>query len=80
MDRDLAKHVVTVGFHSLSLLEGLIPLLKQHCSEAECKEYLKSIASVSGNLMTDLFKRVFQEYPDLEKEVEAKINKYGKFI
>ncbi len=80
MDRDLAKHVVAVGFHSLSLLEGLIPMLKEHCSEAEYDEYLKSIASVSGNLMTDLFERVFQQYPDLEKEVEAKITKYGKFI
>ncbi len=80
MDRDLAKHVVTVGFHSLSLLEGLIPLLKEHCSEAEYNEFLKSIASVSGHLMTDLFKKVFQEYPDLENEVETKINKYGKFI
>ena len=55
-------------------------MLKEHCSEAEYDEYLKSIASVSGNLMTDLFERVFQQYPDLEKEVEAKITKYGKFI
>jgi hypothetical protein len=66
VDRDLAKHVVTVGFHSLALLEGLIPLLKDHCSEAEYNEYLKSIATVSGYLMTDLFNKVFDEYPDLE--------------
>ena len=68
------------GFHSLSLLEGFIALLKEHCSEVEYNEFLKSIASVSGHLMTDLFKKVFQEYPDLENEVEEKINKYGKFI
>ena len=80
MDRDLAKHVVTVGFHSLSLLEGLIPLLKEHCSETEYNKYVKSIASVSGNMMTDIFNKVFEEYPDLESEVEDKIKRYGKFI
>jgi hypothetical protein len=30
--------------------------------------------------MTDLFNKVFDEYPDLGKEVEQKIQKYGKFI
>lgn len=80
MDRDLAKHVVTVGFHSLSLIEGLIPLLKAHCTDAEYNEYLTSIASVCATMTNEVFNKVFQAYPDLEKEVEQQIQKYGKFI
>jgi hypothetical protein len=46
MERELAKHVITVGFHSLSLIEGLIPILKEHCSNSEFEEYVKSIGAV----------------------------------
>jgi hypothetical protein len=80
MEKELAKHVVTVGFHSLSLLEGLIPLLKEHCSDEEYQEYVKSIATVAADMSTEIFNKIFRQYPDLEKEVEQTINKYGKFI
>ena len=80
MDKELAKHVITVGFHSLSLLESLIPLLKEHCNDQEYQEYLKSIGVVSAEMGTEIFNKIFHQHPDLEKEVEDKINKYGKFI
>jgi hypothetical protein len=80
MDRDLAKHVVAVGFHSLSLLESLIPILKKHCSADEYSEYLKAIGTVSAEVSTQIFGKVFQEHPDLEAEVEQKIKRYGQFI
>jgi hypothetical protein len=80
MDKELAKHVLTVGFHSLSLLESLIPMLKEHCNDEEYQEYLKSIGSVSAEMGTEIFNKIFEQYPDLEKEVEEKINKYGRFI
>jgi hypothetical protein len=80
MDRDLAKHVVAVGFHSLSLLESLIPILKQHCEADEYSEYLKSIGAVSVEVNTQIFNKIFRDYPDLEKEVEDKIKKFGQFL
>jgi hypothetical protein len=80
MDRELAEHVVTVGFHSLSLLESLIPILKKHCEEQEFNEYLKSIGLVSAEMNIAIFNKVFQEHPDLEQEVERKIERYGQFI
>lgn len=80
MDKELARHVITIGFHSLSLLESLIPLLKEHCNDAEYQEYLKAIGAVSAEMGTEIFNNVFREYPDLEKEVEDKIDKYGQFI
>jgi len=80
MDRELARHVLAVGFHSLSLLESLIPILKEHCGENEYNEYAKSIATVSAEMTTAVFNKVFHEHPDLETEVEEKIQKFGQFI
>ena len=80
MDRDVAKHVVGVGFHSLSILESLIPILKKHCQPDEYSEYLKSIGAVSAEMAAKVFDKVFQEHPDLEKEVDEKIKKFGQFI
>ena len=80
MERDLAKHVVAVGFHSLSLLESLVPILKQHCGQDEYAKYLKAIGAVSAEVTTEIFNQVFQEHPDLEAEVEQKIKKFGQFI
>jgi hypothetical protein len=80
MDRELARHVVTAGFHSASILQDLIPLLKEHCDQSEYNQYLKAIASVSTEVTLEIFDKIFAEYPDLKQEVDAKIAKYGKFI
>jgi hypothetical protein len=80
MDKELARHVVAVGFHSLSLLQRLIPILKGHCDEREYQEYAKSVAAVSAEMSLAVFNKVFHEHPDLEKEVEEKIRKYGQFV
>jgi hypothetical protein len=80
MDRELARHVIAVGFHSLSLLESIIPILKKHCDENEYNEYAKSIATVSAEMAATVFNKVYHEHPELETEVEQKIQKYGQFI
>jgi len=51
--------VVAVGFHSLSLLESLIPILKKHCSQDEYSEYLKAIGAVSAEVSTQIFDQIF---------------------
>jgi len=80
MDRELARHVIAVGFHSLSLLESLIPVLKKHCRQDEYNLYLKAIGAVSAEMSTEIFDNIFREYPEIEAEVEQKIKKYGQFI
>lgn len=80
MDRDLAHHVVAVSFFSLSLLESLIPILKQHCDEHECSKYLKAIGMVSAEVGSQILDEVFKTHPELESEVELKMKKYGQFI
>jgi hypothetical protein len=80
MNRELARHVVMAGFHSASVLQDLLPMLKTHCDNNEYNQYLKAISSVSVELTLEIFNKIFAEYPDLKEEVDAKILKYGKFI
>lgn len=80
MDKNLARHAIMTTFHSLSLLQDLIPMLKEHCSEDESDAYTKAIASVVGHATVELLNPIFLEHPEMEEEVESKINRYGKFI
>lgn len=80
MDRDLASHIVAVGFHSVSFLESLIPILQENCEASEYSEYAKAIASTSSEVGTQIFSRIFHEHPDLEAEVESKIRRFGRFV
>jgi hypothetical protein len=80
MDRDLARHVVAVTFHSLSLLESVLPVLKKHCGKNEYDEYLKAVGCVSAEMSTEILNRVFKQFPEVEREVEAKIQKFGQYI
>ena len=80
MDRELARHVIGIGFHSLSLLESVLPVLKAHCSGEEYLKYLNAMAAVSAEAATQIFGEIYREHPDLEVEVAAKIKKYGQFV
>ena len=80
MDRDLAKHVASVTIRAISQLGELVPLLKEHCDAAEYEPYLKAIATVSAVASTEMLNKVFSSHPDIEREFEAKISKYGRVI
>lgn len=81
MDRDLARHIATVTFRAMSDLTGLLPLLKKHCrGRTEYERYAKAIASVTGHASSELLSPIFSTYPEIEKEFDAKIAKYGKLI
>lgn len=80
MDKDLAKDVATRGFMAMSQLTELLPVLKQHCDEAEYKTFLRAIGAVSASISTEIIHRTFAEHPEIEKEFEAKITKYGRLI
>jgi len=66
MDRELARHVLMAGFRSASALQDLVPVLKKHCDPNEFDEYVKAIASVSFEITTEIFNKIFDKYPDLK--------------
>lgn len=80
MENDLAKHVATTIFKTTSQMTELIPLLKDHCDVAEYESYAKAIASVAALASAEILRKIFAEHPDIEREFDRKINKYGKLI
>lgn len=80
MDKDLARHVARIGFSCMSHLTDLLPLLKTHCDAAEYDAYRKAIATVAGHISVDIINKALTPYPDLEKEIESKVEKYGVVI
>lgn len=80
MDRDLAKHVVTVAIKTGSRLGDLVPLLKEHMPPQEYEVHAKAIARAAYPISHEITDRIFAEHPDLKPEIEAQINKFGLVI
>ena len=80
MDRDLAKHLAITTVRTSTQLSSLLPLLKAQCDSAEYARLLRSIASVCGHISREILHPILAEHPDLEKELEESVNKYGKVL
>jgi hypothetical protein len=80
MDRDLARYVVVEALRSSSDLTNLLPLLKNHCSKSEYDELKLAISTAAAEVHQLVVRKVFSCYPDIEKEIERNIEKYGKFM
>ena len=80
MDKELARHIVRTTFRSSTGLEGLLPLVRHHCGEEEARTYELAIAGAIADIHRELTARVFSTFPELEKEVERSIQKYGRIL
>lgn len=80
MNIDVARHVVRTCFRSGRELEGLLALLKAHCSPDEYQTFAKAIAAAIASIHTDVVNRVIATYPALEAEVEGDIQKHGRYL
>jgi HK97 family phage portal protein len=49
-------------------------------TRAAAKANFDPAQAVSAELSLAVFNKIFQQYPDLEKQIEDKIRKYGKFV
>ena len=80
MDKELALHVIRTAFKSARTLEELLPLLRHHCQEEEAKIYEFAIASTIADIHRELTNRVFESFPELQAEVEDKLERYGRVL
>jgi hypothetical protein len=60
MERELAKHIVATGFHSNSVLQELIQLLKRHCIPDEYEQFAKAIASIIAETSLEILNPIFK--------------------
>ena len=80
MDKDLAKLVAQTAFRSAAEINNLIPLLKEYCTEEECRDFGIAIATASSGISQQIMGKIFAMHPDLEAEFESQIRKYGRPI
>jgi hypothetical protein len=61
-------------------LEALIPLLKEHCDSEDYATYGKGVAMVLATMSTELTGKLLAAHPELNKEIDADIAKYGRYF
>ncbi len=80
MDIHIARHVMRSVFRSARELEALIPLLKEHCDSEDYATYGKGVAMVLATMSTELTGKILAAHPELNKEIDADIAKYGRYL
>lgn len=78
MERMLGKIVAVAALRSSSELNNLVPLLKERCDDAEYEEMRDALADVSLAISRELLQRIFRRFPDLESELDAHYQQYGR--
>ena len=78
MDKELAKIVALTAFRSSADINNLIPMLKEHCSEDECRDFGIAIATASTEINLQILQKVFAMYPELSVEFDQQVRKYGR--
>jgi len=59
-------------------IDSLMPMLKQHLSEAEYAPFRKAIPALITAIHNELEKPVYAVYPELEAEIGAHVEKFGQ--
>lgn len=77
MEKDLARIVALTAFRSSADINNLIPLLKEHCSEEECRNFGVAIATASAGISQEILQKIFALYPEIAVEFDKQISKYG---
>lgn len=80
MDVQIARHVIRACFRSGSDLQRLLDLLKEQCPPEEYKIFAKAIATSMASIHVEIVNRVTSLHPELEREMEATIDKYGRYL
>ena len=80
MKDELAQHIAIVAFKSSSNLNELLYLISDHADEEEYQEYLRIIADISASIGCNLLQKIYDEHPEIEKEIDRRIEVYEELI
>jgi hypothetical protein len=80
MKSELARHIALVAFRSSANLTELVPLIREHCEEHEYQEFLNGISCVAAEIAQQVLRRLYTQHPDIEKEIDRRIEEYGTLI
>ncbi|HVY20463.1 MAG TPA: hypothetical protein VHA70_10345 [Bauldia sp.] len=79
MDIEFARLAIRAGFSSGRELETLIHITKAHWEPAAHKEFAIGIARATAEIQAATTEKAVAAFPELEAEVDAAVNKYGRY-
>jgi hypothetical protein len=79
MDIEVARDVLRAAFRSSAELQRLLGTLKERCRADEYQDYARSIAAAVDAIGASLINKVLAEHPELSVEIEASIEKVGRY-
>jgi hypothetical protein len=78
MDKDLAEIILAICYRSSRDIGDIASLAKNNCSDDEYEHLSLVVAEVIYEIMTKIGDRVISEFPEIEKQVEIRMNRYGR--
>lgn len=80
MKKELAHHIAYETFRASSMLNNMIPILKQHCDDEEYQLVARKLSRISADMAIELLNYIFKEYPEIKEEIDNKIKEYKTLI
>jgi hypothetical protein len=78
VDRDLAKLILSATYRSGAELAHLVPFIKEHCDKEDYERISIAIATVLHELDSTIRRPIYQEHPDVEREIEDRVERFGR--
>jgi heme oxygenase len=78
VDRDVATMILTATHRSGRELADLVPFIKEHCDKEEYERISIAIATVLHDLDATIQQPIYQEHPDVEREIEDRVERFGR--
>ena len=80
MNRDSALQLATNAVRACTHLSSLLSVLEEQCEPSEYARLLRSIASACAHIGDEVLTPLFKEHPDVERELDARIEQRGSVI
>lgn len=78
MDRDVAKMILSATYRGGGELAHLVPFIKEHCTKDDYERISMAIAAVLHEVDSTIRRSIYQEHPDLEREIQDRVERFGR--
>mgnify|MGYP000235867219 CR=1 FL=1 len=80
MDIDFARHIIRTAFRTSRDLQDLLRLAQEVCDKQEYDALAPGVAEAIDNVGQALTNKAMAAYPELEGEIDARIDSYGQYF
>jgi len=59
-------------------LANLVPFIKDHCADDDYERMSVAIASVLHELESNICQPIYEEHPEVAREIEDRVERFGR--